>query len=154
MAIVKFVSNKTCQIFIDKGSILKGNSGEVGIINLNNKLSVVQMQNGKILFPFEYEEIKPTDVSNRRYWIHDSWYIVKKDGKYGCVKPDGAVILPLEYDEIFHLFVTDSDSYSDTLYIKKGSKHGRYIITHRNMLAGYGGDESTYLIGDKDLINI
>ena len=123
--------------------VLECYPGEVGIINYNNLLSIVQMKDGKILFPFEYEDIKPTDVTHNRYWREVSWYIVMKNGKYGCIKPDGEVVLPLEYDRICHLLYEKDDSYSHRLYIKKGSKYGLYTITHSNMLAGYGGDEST-----------
>lgn len=123
--------------------VLECYPGEVGIINYNNLVSIVQMKNGKILFPFEYEDIKPTDVTHNRYWREVSWYIVMKNGKYGCIKPDGEVVLPLEYDRISHLLYEKDDSYSHRLYIKKGSKYGLYTITRSNMLAGYGGDEST-----------
>ena len=123
--------------------ILECYPGEVGIINYNNMFSIVQMKDGKILFPFEYEEIRPTDVTNNRYWRQSSWYIVKKNGKYGCIKPDGEVVLPLDFDKISHLFYERSDSYSHRLYIKKGSIYGLYTIIRSNMLAGYGGDEFT-----------
>ena len=114
----------------------KNISGYVGIIWKNNKCSLVNMRNGKILEPFKYEEIIVND-SRCDSWIMSSTYLVKENGKYGCIDYERKAILPTEYDRIDYKLECDDNGYHYKILLYKNGKIGTYeFCNYREMYSG------------------
>ena len=83
--------------------------------------------NGKVLIPVEYEDIQ-SGVSLNLYWL---W--AKKDGKYGYLDENGAVVIPFIYD--------GAKTFSGLMAaVKKGDKWG-YIDTEGTVIIPFAYDE-------------
>lgn len=127
MAIVKFVSDKNCLIFIDKecigevnkDSILKHSLEPGGYLVeikdkgkriLNKYCLEINLTDNQVLQDvseetnvIEYNETSALDDDTTLYEeivYRGAKNIVKKDGKYGIVDPDNKIILQIEYREI------------------------------------------------------
>lgn len=127
MAIVKFVSDKDYQIFIDKECVGEVNKDFVLKLTLESGGYLVEVKDRDKRIQKKYIlEIPPTanqvlqDVSEKTITIgyddvlplsdettlydeivySDSRNIVKRDGKYGIVDVENKVILPIEFEEI------------------------------------------------------
>ena len=127
MAIVKFVSDKDYQIFIDKECVGEVNKDSVLKLTLESGGYLVEVKDRDKRIQKKYIlEIPPTanqvlqDVSEKTITIgygdvlplsdettlydeivySGSRNIVKRDGKYGIVDVENKVILPIEFEEI------------------------------------------------------
>lgn len=105
---------------------IQGNkTGVIGIIWKDGKCSFVWMSNGEILEPFKYEDIivNKADGSTWQMW---ATYLVKENGKYGCIDFDRKPILPSIYDAIDYNLEIDSDGYYYKMLLYKEGKVGTY----------------------------
>ena len=74
-------------------------TGDYAIIWKNDKCSLVCVPTGKILFPFIYDNIE-INVTYDDENDSDSTFIVKENGKYGCVSFEKRQIIESIYDDI------------------------------------------------------
>lgn len=79
------------------------------IAKLGKKFGILSA-NGKLLIPFQYDEIETHTSKNQ--------FIMRRDNKWGIVGIDGKTKIPFMYDEICHIW---DDGYD----VKFGSKNGR-----------------------------
>ena len=124
-------------------------NGVAVVKNDQQKYSLIN-RDGKVLLPFEYDNISNEVGSylivqdyDKGYGYMDtagvivipqeyefaqgSWdniFVVKKDGKYGVVNTDNETVVPFEYD-----FMSNPDK--GVVYANKGSK--AYIITFKDV---------------------
>lgn len=101
-------------------------TGEYLLICLNNLYSILRIKDGEILFPFKYEEITTTDADNNNGWQIDSLFLVKENGKYGCISFDNRTILDAVYDSISYNLVGNLESARDYFIVEKDGKFGTY----------------------------
>lgn len=85
-------------------------------VRLNNMYGIIDSVGTEIL-PLEYSEL---DVRNKQL------YLAKKGGKYGFIKPSGAIVIPFMYDACYHFWD------NRLAPVKLGKKWG--LINRENVL--------------------
>lgn len=80
----------------------------------DGKMGVLQLPEGKVVLPFEYEHI---EIANRK---KARAYVVKKDGLVGLLDADGKYLLPLEFSSIIN------DFKQNTTVLKKNGLFGTW----------------------------
>ncbi len=111
---------------IEPTEAIQGNViGNVGIIWKEGKCSFVWMSNGDILEPFKYEDII-VNKNDGKTWLMFSTYLVKENGKYGCIDFDRKQILPPIYDSIDFNLEIDVYGYYHKMLLCKDEKYGTY----------------------------
>ena len=114
----------------------KDTTGNVGIIWNGGKCTLVRMTDGKIDEPFRYEDIIVNKV-NSNNWLMSSTYLVKENGKYGCISFNGDPILEPIYDYIDFKLEEDVYGYHYKMMLYKDGKVGTYeYCNHRDSFAG------------------
>lgn len=114
----------------------KDTTGNVGIIWNGGKCTLVRMADGKIYEPFRYEDIIVNKV-NSNNWLMSSTYLVKENGKYGCISFNGDPILEPIYDSIDFKLEEDVYGYHYKMMLYKDGKVGTYeYCNHRDSFAG------------------
>ena len=111
---------------IEPTDAVQGNvTGNIGIVWKNGLCTFVWMATGEILEPFKYEDIivNKTDCST---WLMYSTYLVKENGKYGCIDFERKLILPSVYDAIEFKLEIDSYGYHYKMLLYKDGKVGTY----------------------------
>jgi hypothetical protein len=105
-------------------TISSSNSLEGAVYAIKNKKAGVFDQTGKIIIPFDYDEIR-IFFKNRA--------IVKQANKYGVIDGSNKILIPVEYDTIYR----QSEFSGDTLVVpqliiaKKNNKYGVIDTTGR-----------------------
>ena len=123
---------------------------EKSIFRKNDKWGLVNIITNEIILPCEYEKIDWLDgygickdktdecyepLDDRELHNYYQWYdldnvslklVVKKDGKWGLVDPDGKIILRCKYDKISLELMEEQSGglYRDCLKVKKDGKYG------------------------------
>jgi len=126
---------------------IQGNkTGVIGIVWKDGKCSFVWMSNGEILEPFKYDDIIVNSASGHT-WLMNSTFLVKEQGKYGCVDFNRKHILPSIYDSIdFHLEI-DCHGYHYKMLLYKDGKVGTYeYCNYRSELKNYVVIETVFSI--------
>lgn len=133
--------------FIEPTEAVEGNIvGNIGIIWKDGKCSFVWMSNGKILEPFKYENIIVNEA-NSSTWLMWSTYLVKENGKYGCVDYERTPILPSIYDAIDFKLEIDSYGYHYKMLLYKDGKVGTYeYCNYRSELNNYNEIEIIFSV--------
>lgn len=121
----KIVLPADYDLIVSTDALKKDTTGNIGIIWKDRKCSLVCMDNGKILEPFKYDDIIVND-SNSNDWLMYSTYLVKENGKYGCIDFNREVILPTIYDFIEFKLECDSNGYHHKMLLYKDRKIGTY----------------------------
>lgn len=126
---------------------IQGNkSGVIGIVWKDGKCSFVWMSNGKILEPFKYEDIIVNNADGRT-WLMWSTYLVKENGKYGCVDFERKPILPSIYDAIDFKLEIDSYGYHYKMLLHKEGKMGTFeYCNYRSELNNYNETEIIFSV--------
>ena len=105
-------------------------SSDIAIVWKNNKCTLVRIETGEFIFPFEFEDIEVNEYYDRCLNpMEDCTYLFKKNGKYGLLEKDlKTLILPYEYDSIKEEFVckVDNEGYYSCrrLILCKDNKYG------------------------------
>ena len=111
---------------IEPTDAVQGNvTGNIGIVWKNGMCSLVWMATGVILEPFKYEDII-VNKANCSTWLMYSTYLVKENGKYGCIDFERKPILPSVYDAIEFKLEIDSFGYHYKMLLYKDGKAGTY----------------------------
>lgn len=87
----------------------------------------IDKRNGKLSLRKDNREtsIEKTDTENPFYIQTEANIVVYKNGKAGMVKPNGNLVLPLEYDEIgMNGMKTRGPAISDFIVLKEGNQYG------------------------------
>lgn len=87
----------------------------------------IDKRNGKLSLRKDNREIsiEKTDTENPFYIQTEANIVVYKNGKAGIVKPNGNLVLPLEYDEIgMNGMKTRGPAISDFIVLKEGNQYG------------------------------
>ena len=87
----------------------------------------IDKKNGKLSLRKDNREtsIEKTDTENPFYIQTEANIVVYKNGKAGMVKPNGNLVLPLEYDEIgMNGMKTRGPAISDFIVLKEGNQYG------------------------------
>lgn len=93
-----------------KGEVLE--EGRIKPSQKNGRWGLID-DNGNVIIPFEYDEIK---------FAWKNTFNVRKKGKWGIIDEAAVVIIPCEYDEEFHFL--------EAMSVKKDGKWG--IIDNKN----------------------
>ena len=111
---------------IEPTDAVQGNvTGNIGIVWKNGLCTFVWMATGEILEPFKYEEII-VNKADGSTWLMYSTYLVKENGKYGCIDFERKPILPSVYDAIEFKLEIDSFGYHYKMLLYKDGKAGTY----------------------------
>lgn len=126
---------------------IQGNkTGVVGIVWKDGNCSFVWMSNGKILEPFKYEDIIVNNADGRT-WLMWSTYLVKENGKYGCIDFERKPILPSKYDAIDFKLDIDSYGYHYKMLLYNNGKVGTYEYrNYRSELNNYHETEMVFSV--------
>lgn len=100
-------------------------TGNIGLVRKDGKCSLVRMKDGMILEEFKYEDIIVNEIKCE-WWQVESPFIVKENGKFGCVDFNRDVMLPPIYDFVSFEFQEDSYGYHYFLKLQKDGKVGTY----------------------------
>jgi len=111
---------------IEPTDAVQGNvTGNIGIVWKNGLCTFVWMATGEILEPFKYEDII-VNKADGSTWLMYSTYLVKENGKYGCIDFERKSILPSVYDAIGFKLEIDSYGYHYKMLLYKDGKVGTY----------------------------
>ena len=121
----KIVLPADYNLIVSTDALKKDTTGNIGIIWKGGKCSFVCMDNGKILEPFRYDDIVVNDT-NSNAWLLYSTFLVKENGKYGCLNYDRGIILPSIYDSIDFKLECDGNGYHYKMLLYKDGKIGTY----------------------------
>lgn len=123
----KIVLPADYDLIVSSDALKKDTTGNIGIIWKGGKCSFVRMDNGKILEPFKYDDIIVNNsFCDESIWLMDSTYMVKENGKYGCLNFDRRIILPSMYDAIDFKLELDGNGYHYYMLLFKDGKIGTY----------------------------
>lgn len=105
-------------------------TGNIGIVWQGEKCSFVRMSDAKILDHFKYDDIIINNPPNFDYDydldVINSIYIVKENGKYGCIDFYLNIILSSIYDKLDFEFESDLDSIHYKIMLYKDGKIGTH----------------------------
>ena len=111
---------------IEPTDAVQGNvTGNIGIVWKDGFCTFVWMATGEILEPFKYENII-VNKANGSTWLMYSTYLVKENGKYGCIDFERKPILPSIYDTIEFKLEIDIYGYHYKMLLFKDGKVGAY----------------------------
>lgn len=111
---------------IEPTDAVQGNvTGNIGIVWKDGLCTFVWMVTGEILEPFKYEDII-VNKADGSTWLMYSTYLVKENGKYGCIDFERKPILPSVYDTIEFKLEIDSYGYHYKMLLYKDGKVGTY----------------------------
>ena len=132
---------------IEPTEVVQGNvEGNMGIIWKEDKCSFIWMSNGEILEPFKYDDIIVNSASGHT-WLMNSTFLVKEQGKYGCVDFNRKHILPSIYDSIDFNLEIDCYGYHYKMLLYKDGKVGTYeYCNYRSELKNYVVIETVFSI--------
>ena len=99
--------------------------GDIGIVWKDKKCTLVRMSDGIILGPFKYEDIIVNDMEKCSLLIN-STYMIKEQGKIGCVDFFLKTILPPVYDSIVFNYSYDYYGYHYYMILYQEGKVGSY----------------------------
>ena len=111
---------------IETTDAVQGNiSGNIGIVWKNGMCTFVWMANGELLEKFKYEDII-VNKADGSTWLMYSTFLVKENGKYGCIDFERKPILPSIYDAIDFELEIDCNGYHYKMLLYKDGKVGTY----------------------------
>lgn len=116
-------------LIVSSNAIMGDTTGHIGIIWKDGKCSFVSMDDGKILEPFKYDDII-INGSISDIWLVYSTFLVKENGKYGCLDFNRRTILPTIYDSIDFQLECDSNGDHYNMLLYKDGKIGtcEYLV--------------------------
>lgn len=133
----------------------------IGYVLKDKKWAFVNFRNGKLLTSFEYNSIELVKPNDSEFDI-DSFYIVNKDGKFGCLDYQRHEFIRCDYSMIEYKIQYQERGYSIQFQLKKDSKFGTFekfysftdnkrfsflvepefdeckFLNHEGSIAGYG----------------
>lgn len=123
-------------LIITSDSMVGDISGNIGIVWKGEKCALVRMNDGYIYEPFKYEDIIVNE-SDCKEWQMNSTYLVRENGKYGCINFEGYEILPSIYDSIECKLEVDGHGYHYMMFLYKDGKVGTYeYCNYRSFAVG------------------
>lgn len=100
-------------------------SGKIGIIWKNSKCTLVNLETGQILDKFRFDEIV-VNVHPIKWFLTEATFMVRVNGKYGCINLRSEDIVPAKYDSIDFKYDELVDGYHYIMILHLNNKVEAY----------------------------
>jgi WG containing repeat len=112
-------------------------------LKADGKMGVVQLPEGKVILPFEYDNL---DIAYRK---KARAYVASKNNQWGVIEPNGNYLLPMQYDNInnasanliilkkgglFGTWSPISEKFTETIYKEIGNKNDSICFVKKDSL--------------------